>query len=82
LDCEIAEELLILPDRRTRVNKPTANKPVEIELQAVFERRSLFSGAQELTKPHQGKILSEREHRHHEVLKDHFHARSASEAVP
>jgi hypothetical protein len=41
-----------------------------------------ISGAHELTKPHQGKILSEREHRHHEVLKDHFHARSVSEAVP
>ena len=40
-------------------------------------------GAHGLTKQHDGKLLSEREVRHHQVLREHFHhVRSASEAVP
>jgi hypothetical protein len=41
-----------------------------------------ISGAHEITKPHKGKILGEREVRHHQVLREHFHLHSIFEAVP
>jgi hypothetical protein len=41
-----------------------------------------LSGAHELTKHHQGKLLGERELRHHYILREHFHLHSIFEAVP
>jgi hypothetical protein len=41
-----------------------------------------ISGAHEITKHHQGKLLGERELRHHHILREHFHLHSIFEAVP
>jgi hypothetical protein len=41
-----------------------------------------ISGAHEITKHHEGKLLGEREARHHQILREHYHLHSIFEAVP